>query len=167
MHSSWTLHSFLLFAACAVAAPMSSRATSPLKCSNLTASEIVPATISGTQVALSEINAFSGIADAHPIFSAQFALLDAKPIAEQLESIALFPTSPLSNPPVSTAVDDLNKALASAQSLIANITVAPPLEPATPFETATFANNTIALQRATKNINNAIVAAQNSGCTSA
>jgi hypothetical protein len=64
-----------------------------------------------------------GIVDPTPIFSAQLALLEAKPIADQLGSIALFPTIPSKNPPAATAVQDLTDALAKAQGFLANITV--------------------------------------------
>jgi hypothetical protein len=64
-----------------------------------------------------------GVADPRPIFAAQLALLDAKPIADKLGSLALFPTIAPKSPPAATAVEDLTNALAQVQKFIANITV--------------------------------------------
>ncbi|KAJ7756977.1 hypothetical protein B0H16DRAFT_1689683 [Mycena metata] len=155
----------LLFVACAVAVPLSSRQAattpSPLKCSNVTASTQVGSGISATQTILTEINAFDGIADPAPIFSAQLALLVAKPIADQLGNIALFPTFTPTNPPIAaTAVEDLTNALAKVQGFLANITVAPP------GVTAILANNTAALANANRNFAIALASLPNLGCTS-
>ncbi|KAF8203539.1 hypothetical protein K438DRAFT_2101184 [Mycena galopus ATCC 62051] len=154
----------LLFIASAVAVPLSSRQAaatpSPLKCSNSTAATQVGSGISATQFILTEINAFDGIADPSPIFSAQLALLVAKPIADQLGSIALFPTIAPENPPAATAVEDLTNALAKVQGFLANITVAPP------GVTAILANNTAALANANRNFDIALASLPNLGCTS-
>ncbi|KAJ7918935.1 hypothetical protein B0H13DRAFT_2320837 [Mycena leptocephala] len=140
----------LLFVACAVAVPLNSRQTAAtLKCSNSTAATDVGSGILGTQFILTEINAFDGIVDPTPIFSAQLALLEAKPIADQLGSIALFPTIPSKNPPAATA------------GFLANITVA------TSGVTTVLANNTAALGNANRNFNIALAALPNLGCTSA
>ncbi|KAF7366043.1 hypothetical protein MVEN_00480500 [Mycena venus] len=158
------LFSAILFTACAVAVPLNSRQTapspSPLKCSNSTAATDVGAGIQGTQFILTEINAFDGVADPRPIFSAQLALLDAKPIASQLGSLALFPTIAPTNPPTATAVEDLTNALAQVQKFVANITVGPP------GVTAIIANNTAALENAKRNLNIALASLPNLGCTS-
>ncbi|KAJ7889266.1 hypothetical protein B0H13DRAFT_2341608 [Mycena leptocephala] len=152
----------LLFVACTVAVPFNSRQTAAtLKCSNSTAATDVGSGILGTQFILTEINAFDGIVDPTPIFSAQLALLEAKPIADQLGSIALFPTIPSKNPPAATAVQDLTDALTKAQGFLANITVA------TSGVTTVLANNTAALGNANRNFNIALAALPNLGCTSA
>ncbi|KAJ6571074.1 hypothetical protein B0H19DRAFT_656847 [Mycena capillaripes] len=154
----------LLFVACVMAVPLNSRQAattpSPIKCSNSTAATQVGSGIEGTQFILTEINAFNGVADPSPIFSAQLALLEAKPIADQLGSIALFPTIPPKNPPAATAVEDLTNALAKVQGFLANITVAPP------GVTAIIANNTAALANANRNFNIALASLPNLGCTS-
>lgn len=121
-----------------------------------------------------------GIADPSPIFSAQLALLVAKPIADQLGSIALFPTIAPTNPPAATAVEDLTNALAKVQGFLANITVCVsgflfqvflilfsyPIRSAPPGVTAILANNTAALANANRNFNIALAALPNLGCTS-
>ncbi|KAJ7711137.1 hypothetical protein B0H14DRAFT_3021319 [Mycena olivaceomarginata] len=155
------LFSAILFVACTVAVPLNSRQSpSPLKCSNSTAATNVGAGISGTQSILTEINAFDGVADPRPIFAAQLALLDAKPIADQLGSLALFPTFTPKSPLAATAVEDLTNALAQVQTFIANITVGPP------GVTAIIANNTAALGNAKRNLNIALASLPNLGCTS-
>ncbi|KAJ7721317.1 hypothetical protein B0H16DRAFT_1473972 [Mycena metata] len=173
-----------VFVACVAAVPLSSRqaVTTPssLKCSNSTAATQVGSGILGTQRILTEINAFNGIADPSPIFSAQLALLVAKPIADQLGSIALFPTIASKNPPAATAVEDLTNALAKVQGFLANITVCGTgfllqvfliyfsyrLRSAPPGVAAILTNNTAALANANRNFDIALASLPNLGCTS-
>ncbi|KAJ7203494.1 hypothetical protein GGX14DRAFT_461351 [Mycena pura] len=148
---------------CASAAPLHSRQTSPITCSNSSAAIDLGADVEGVQFQLTEINPFISIADPAPIFSAQLALLNASAISSKLESLALFPTfvPPAGDVLPPTALDDLNSALAAAQAHIAAINVTDSVVK------DVFQNNTVAVQKANEFIGMAVAQAQgqNLGCT--
>ncbi|KAJ7059672.1 hypothetical protein C8F01DRAFT_1295708 [Mycena amicta] len=161
MHATTTaLLSFLFVAGSALAAPLGRAAqTSPIACTNSTATTDLGAELEGLQSFLDRINPLEGIVDPAPIFSAQLNALSASAITSQLESLALFPTLPPANPPVATALDDLSKSLGTIQAFVANITVGGFFPP------EILGNNTANLDKATQSISNAIDLSKALGCS--
>ncbi|KAJ7059673.1 hypothetical protein C8F01DRAFT_217654 [Mycena amicta] len=123
MHATTTLLSLLFVAGSVLAAPLHSRAVSPIACTNTTGTSGIGAALRGLEITLVEINPLESIVDPAPIFSAQLNVLTALSINAQLESLALFPTIPPSNPPAATALSDLSTSLSTIQAFVANITV--------------------------------------------
>ncbi|KAJ7498109.1 hypothetical protein B0H11DRAFT_2226258 [Mycena galericulata] len=78
------------------------------------------ADILGVQFALSQINTVSGVNDPAPVFHAQLSLLDAKNVASNISSFALFPT--FEKPPTASMIALLMSSLQDVQSNVSTIT---------------------------------------------
>ncbi|KAJ7498130.1 hypothetical protein B0H11DRAFT_2189853 [Mycena galericulata] len=115
------------------------------------------ADILGVQFALSQINTVSGVNDPAPVFHAQLSLLDAKNVANNISSFALFPT--FEKPPTASMIALLMSSLQDAQSNVSTITPA--------AFTSTIANTTQFLAKANQSLADAMSVAQSLDCTAA
>ncbi|KAJ7819576.1 hypothetical protein B0H14DRAFT_1355086 [Mycena olivaceomarginata] len=119
MHFFALISVLLCAASSIVAVPVQRRA---ITCSSTNTTQL-GADIESTRLKLKEIDSFTGVVDATPLFAAQLAIVNATATSNKLGSASLFPTlASGANAPPDNAVDLIKSALTDAQTQIALIT---------------------------------------------